>query len=61
MLTSIIGANIMEKEKMKQKLYGRMDVLSDILDNGIQALCEAKANLEIIHYFIYLLEKENEN
>lgn len=51
----------MLKKEIFEKIEGRMTVLSEILDNEIQALCEAKANIEIIAYLFYWLQKEKNN
>lgn len=48
----------MLKKEIFEKIDGRMTVLSEILDSEIQALCEAKANIEIIAYLFYLYQKE---
>lgn len=58
--TSKVGEAMLKKEILS-KLEGRMTVLSEILDNEIQALCEAKANIEIIAYLFYWLQKEKNN
>lgn len=57
MQTSKVGEFMLKKEILS-KLEGRMTVLSEILDSEIQALCEAKANIEIIAYLFYWFQKE---